>query len=179
MADTRNILKLDEKLIQEKIVDDSICEDYKKVHRFLNTHMRKNGKILTEENFEKGDQALREWLMVLYKKGASQEKLTSYLRVGLAHLCYDFVESGYSQIDSSDLITRALLSFKNRKYHKTFFKISLLEASSSRRGRKEQKARKKALKRSAPKKTASGRKKPTPKPKKQQKKKRILSFFKF
>lgn len=202
MADSKNIAKLDAKLMESKLVDDSIAQDYKKVHSFLNTHVRKNGKILTEETFQKGDSELRQWLMVLYKKGASQEKLTSYLRIGLAHLCYDFVESTYSRIETDDLVTRALQSFKNRKFHKTFFKVATNEAATSKRGKKELKAKKKeaskklakskkvtkvtksaktAQKKLSPKKKVTG-KKPIPKKKKavkKEEKKGLFSFFKF
>ncbi|NCS93088.1 MAG: hypothetical protein GW761_04730 [Leptospira sp.] len=146
MADTKNIDKLDSKLIESGLIDPNLHTDYKKVHTFLNSHVRKNGKILTEETFSKGDTELRKWLMVLYKKGASQEKLTSYLRVGLAHLCYNFVESTYKQISVDDLVTRALLSFKKRKFHKTFFKLSVTEAKTSVRGKKELKSSKKTAK---------------------------------
>lgn len=180
MADSKNITKLDEKLIDAEIVDASMIQDYKKVHTFLNSHVRRTGKILTEETFEIGNTELRQWLMLLYKKGASQEKLTSYLRVGLAHLCYDFVESTYSRIEKQDLITRALLSFKNRKFHKAFFKVASTEAKESARGKKEIKAKKKAesTKNSAKKakpstKATSSAKKKTPSRKTAPKKKMI------
>lgn len=188
MANTKAIAKLDEKLMEEGIVASNIQPDYKKVHSFLNTHVRKNGQILTEENFIKGETALRDWLMVLYKKGASQEKLTSYLRVGLAHLCYDFVESNYSKIDSTDLLARTLVSFKNRKYHKTFFKGSLDDKKASLRGKKELKqvAKKKSSKtqsKSKPSSKKSKVQKPPTKAKakktkeKKQKKKGFFSFL--
>jgi hypothetical protein len=146
MADTKNIDKLDSKLIESGLIDPNLHSDYKKVHTFLNSHVRKNGKILTEVTFSKGDVELRKWLMILYKKGATQEKLTSYLRVGLAHLCYNFVESTYKQISVDDLVTRALQSFKNRKFHKTFFKLSVAEAKTSVRGKKELRAKNKPVK---------------------------------
>jgi hypothetical protein len=155
LADSKNINKLDEKLVETGTIDADILTDYKKVHTFLNTHVRKNGKILSESTFSIGEEELRQWLMVLYKKGASQDKLTSYLRVGLAHLCYDFVESTYKQISVDDLVARALVSFKNRKFHKTFFKVAVIEAKTSIRGKKELKAKKKPLKKAIKKKSSS------------------------
>src|SRR5512138_1375733 len=98
MAEFNSVKKLDLKLLENRIIDPEYRLDCKLVHNMLNSHVRKNGKILTEENFRKGDEKLRAWLMNLYKKGASQEKLTSYLRCGLAHLCYDFIESNYKRI---------------------------------------------------------------------------------
>ncbi|WCL49164.1 hypothetical protein [Leptospira sp. GIMC2001] len=158
MADTKNITKLDQRLIADKLIDSNLLGDYKKVHSFLNSHVRKNGKILTEETFSKGDAELRSWLMLLYKKGASQEKLTSYLRVGLAHLCFNFIESTYSQIPLDDLIGRTLVSFKKRNFHKTFFKVSLAEAKDSVRGKQEIKDKKKAVKKKAAKKKTAKKK---------------------
>jgi len=142
VAENRIVVRLDQRLIKDGIIDALIEKDYKKVHDMLNTHVRKTGKILTEETFKKGDDALRSWLMLLHKKGASQEKLTSYLRCGLAHLCFDFIESTYESIDPDELITRALLSFKNRGYQKSFFKVSAAEIAKL-------KAKKKAAKKKA------------------------------
>lgn len=155
MADSKNINKLDEKLVDAGIIDSEILADYKKVHTFLNTHVRKNGKILSESTFSIGEEELRQWLMLLYKKGASQDKLTSYLRVGLAHLCYDFVESSYKQISVDDLVARALVSFKNRKFHKTFFKVAISEAKSSIRGKKEIKDKKNQEKKASKKRSSN------------------------
>ncbi len=124
MADSKQIIKLDEKLVKDNLIDKNFKADYIKVHKMLNTHVRNTGKILTEETFQKGDEKLRKWLMTLYKKGASQEKLTSYLRCGLAHLCYDFIGSTYKSISTDDLVTRSLVSFKKRNFNKTFFKAS-------------------------------------------------------
>ena len=156
MAENRIVARLDQRLIKDGIIDALIEKDYKKVHDMLNTHVRKTGKILTEETFKKGDDALRSWLMLLYKKGASQEKLTSYLRSGLAHLCFDFIESTYERIDPDELITRALLSFKNRGYQKSFFKVSAAEIAKLQ-------AKKKAAKKKAGVKAVKTVKSPKPK----------------
>jgi hypothetical protein len=196
MADSKNIIKLDAKLIESGLVDENFASDFKKVHSFLNSHVRKNGKILTEETFSKGDAELRQWLMLLYKKGASQEKLTSYLRIGLAHLCFDFIESTYKQISLDDLIARTLVSFKNRKFHKTFFKVAVTEAATSVRGKKEAKLKakeekaaskkKKSVKKSSSKKSkaksgikksTSTKSKSTKKVEKKEEKKGFFSFF--
>ncbi len=154
MAENRIVVRLDQRLMQEGVIDALIEKDYKKVHDMLNTHVRKSGKILTEETFARGDQALRSWLMLLYKKGATQEKLTSYLRCGLAHLCFDFIESTYASIDADELVTRALVSFKNRGYQKSFFRVSAAEMASleARKKAAKKKAGSKALasKKSAP-----------------------------
>ncbi len=124
MADYRVVQKLDEKLISEGIIENSYKEDLRKVHSKLNLLFKKSGAVLPQKIFERGEARLRKWLGELYKKGASQDRLTSYLRCGLAHLSFDFIESTYQSIDNEDLITRALLSFKNREFHKTYFKAT-------------------------------------------------------
>lgn len=122
MADSKIIVLLDEKLIETSVLDSNFASDYTKVHKKMNSIIKKTGKILSDEIFAKGEDALREWLLLLYKKGASQEKLTSYLRCGLAHLSFDYIESSYEKISNEDLITRTLQSFKKRKFNKTYFK---------------------------------------------------------
>jgi hypothetical protein len=164
MAETKLVADLDKKLMEEGIIDPSFMEDYKKVHGMLNTHVRKTGRILSEETFEKGDQKLRKWLIVLYKQGAPQEKLSSYLRCGLAHLCFDFIESSYKAISNDDLIARAIQSFKMRNFHKTYFKVSPneIKAQSGKRkktGKKPAKKTSKKKARKAPLKKKLGKKK--------------------
>lgn len=122
MADAKSIKIIDEKLIEDKIIDEAYLKDYPKVHKLLNSHIRKHGKILDQETFKKGDAILRDWLNILHKQGASQEKLTSYLRCGLAHLSFDYIDSTYESISKEDLVTRALQSFKKRKFNKSFYK---------------------------------------------------------
>lgn len=122
MADSKLVALLDDKLVQDRIIDKAYAADYKKVHKKLNSHVRNRGGVLTDELFAKGEEVLRSWLHVLSKQGASQEKLTSYLRCGLAHLCYDYVNSTYEAIGQDDLATRAFQSFKKRNYHKSFYR---------------------------------------------------------
>ena len=124
MAESKITVKLDQKLMESGVLDTEFKNDYKKVHLRLNSHVRKTGKILTEKTFKKGDEHLRTWLTELYRKGASQEKLTSYLRCGLAHLCCDFIESTYKIISLDELITRTIQSLKKRNYHKSYFKVA-------------------------------------------------------
>jgi hypothetical protein len=124
MADYKIVQKLDDKLIAEGILDHVFKDDYRKVHSRLNTHYKKSGTVLPAKMFAKNEASLRKWLGELYKKGASQERLTSYLRCGLAHLSFDFIESSYQSIDKEDLLTRALLSYKNREFHKTYYKAT-------------------------------------------------------
>jgi hypothetical protein len=122
MADQKQSRQLDGKLIENKTIDSKFKDDFPKVHKELNTITRRGGGILDEAHLKKGEKGLRDWLNLLFKQGASQEKLTSYLRCGLAHLCCDFISSTYSRIEPEQLITRSLQSFKKRGYHKSYYK---------------------------------------------------------
>jgi len=122
MADKKGIIKLDEKLISMNVIPGNLLADLPLVHRKMNSILKKTGAVLTDEIFETGNIALRKWLLLLNKQGASQEKLTAYLRCGLAHLTYDFIESQYHQIGIDDLVSRAFLSMKLRNLHTSFFK---------------------------------------------------------
>jgi hypothetical protein len=167
MAESKSVTKLDQKLMDEGILDPAFKNDYKKVHTMLNSHIKKTGKILSEDTFQEGDKKLREWLLTLYKKGASQEKLSSYLRCGLAHLSFDYIDSTYQIISIEDLLTRALQSFKKRNYHKSFFKaaVSKTKKTASKKTaqkkttvKKKSTAKKKAAKKKTTTKTASKKK---------------------
>ncbi|MGA1866168.1 MAG: hypothetical protein ACMUFK_01730 [Thermoplasmatota archaeon] len=124
MADSRTVRMLDMKLIEEGILSKDFKKDYQTVHDMLNSYMRRSGGKLPEDNFRIGDRKLRDWLMILYKQGASQEKLTNYLRCGLGHLSFDHISSQNPGISASDLVTRSLQSLKLRKYHRSFFRVS-------------------------------------------------------
>ena len=126
MAVTKIVKALDEKLMNDGTISKEFEADYEKVHKILNTFMRQTGAELTAENFDEGDAKLRDWLMILYKEGAGQEKLTSYLRCGLAHLCYDFIQTQKenAELATDELITRALQSFKARKFNNKRFKAA-------------------------------------------------------
>ena len=124
MADKSIVYKLDEKLMKDGVIEKIYTKDYQKVHTFLNKQVKKYDKALKEEDFSVGENDLRNWLNTLNKQGASQEKLTSYLRCGLAHLCFDYIDLKVSDINAQEHATRALQSFKKRKYNKSYFKES-------------------------------------------------------
>jgi len=161
MADQKGISKLDEKLISGQIIAESFAGDLPLVHRKMNAILKKTGAVLSDEIFETGNAALRKWLNLLYKQGASQEKLTAYLRCGLAHLTYDFIESQYHQIDLDDLVSRALVSMKNRNLHASFFKAPVTPAKATAKKSKPAAKKIKAIKKSELEKKAPAKAKTT------------------
>jgi uncharacterized membrane-anchored protein YjiN (DUF445 family) len=122
LAEIKKIEKLDAKLMESGIIKEEFKKDYNKIHTLLNDKVKRGGKSLTEDVFEQGNGVLREWLSTQAKRGAAQEKLTSYIRCGLAHLCFDFVQSQDKNADTGSIVTRALQSFKKRKYDKSYYK---------------------------------------------------------
>ncbi len=143
MADQRGIGKLDERLVDGDVIPASLAGELALVHKKMNAILKKTGAILSDEIFETGNAALRKWLNLLWKQGASQEKLTAYLRCGLAHLTYDFIESQYHQIDIEDLVSRTLVSLKNRNLHASFFKPPVARATAGASAKKPKSAAKK------------------------------------
>ncbi|MDV6236862.1 hypothetical protein CH379_014630 [Leptospira ellisii] len=180
MADSAIVRRLDARLIEDGILDPAFEEDYSLVHQKLNDEIHKSGRSAQpEETFSLGEKILRDWLHGLARQGASQEKLTSYLRCGLAHLSYDFIESANEGLETSDvdeLIGRALVSFKNRDFEKSFFRLNEEDrtvvktvAAKKKAAVKKAAAKKAAKKKAAKKKTAKAaskkvaKKKPTKK----------------
>jgi hypothetical protein len=122
MADKQGISKLDRKLVSDKVLKGAYKADFPLVHRKMNSIIKKTGTVLSDEVFEKGNKALRKWLDLLDRQGASQDKLTAYLRCGLAHLTYDYIGSQYKKIGVDDLLIRTVSSLKNRKLNASFYK---------------------------------------------------------
>lgn len=122
MADKKIVAKLDKKLTEQGIIKKEFEKDYEKVHTFLNKNNAKYDKYLRNDDFKKCENDLRSWLITLNKQGASQEKLTSYLRSGMAHLCFNYIRLKGENPQADEHVTRALKSFKKRNFDKTFFK---------------------------------------------------------
>lgn len=132
MAVTKIVKELDSKLMEDGTISKEFEADYQKVHKMLNTFVKQTGGQVTAGNFKKGEDTLRDWLMILYKQGATQERLTSYLRCGFAHLSYDFISTQEENagLASGELITRALQSFKKRKFNTKYFKLVKSKAAT-------------------------------------------------
>ncbi len=116
--------KIDAKLIEGDVVEKNLLTDYQKVHDFLNKNVKLYDSYLKEDDFKSCEVELRSWLQTLKKQGAGPEKLNSYLKVGMAHLCYDYIdvnEEG-SELSEDEKISRALKSFKMRRFNKMFIR---------------------------------------------------------
>ena len=58
MADSKTVMILDVKLIEMKILDPQYKKDYIKVHKKLNSLIKKTGAILSDEVFKLGENQL-------------------------------------------------------------------------------------------------------------------------
>jgi len=125
------------------IVKKAYRADLPLVHRKMNSIIRKTGTVLSDAVFDEGNEALRDWLDLLSRQGASQDKHTSYLRCGRAHLTYDYISSQYKKIGTEDLISRTITSLKVRRLNTSFFKPREDSGSSGSSGSKTPKAKKK------------------------------------
>ncbi|EJO77690.1 hypothetical protein LEP1GSC045_1444 [Leptospira interrogans serovar Pomona str. Kennewicki LC82-25] len=134
MTDSVLIQKLNARLIDEGILDRTFEEDYSIVHQKLNEEIFKiENPSLPEINFELGEKFLKNWLTGLSHQGTSQDKLTNYLRCGLAHLSYEYIKSNDQEIEIDDKIESTIVFFlrieilKNLSFVQTTKKKWLLQ----------------------------------------------------
>ncbi|AAS70779.1 hypothetical protein GS518_10950 [Leptospira interrogans] len=157
MTDSVLIQKLNARLIDEGILDRTFEENYSIVYQKLNEEIFKiENPSLPEINFELGEKFLKNWLTGLSHQGISQDKLTNYLRCGLAHLSYEYIKSNDQEIEIDDKIESTIVFFKNRNFEKSFFRSNDKEKMAAPKSIPTQKA---AGKKTIPKKKAIKKKK--------------------
>ncbi|HKL87118.1 MAG TPA: hypothetical protein VJ861_12375 [Treponemataceae bacterium] len=86
-------IKLDEKLMNDETISSSLKNDYIRVHDLLNKNVKTYDVYLMNDDFKGAEADLRKWLKTLQKQGAGPEKLNSFLKCGMAHLCFDYMEN--------------------------------------------------------------------------------------
>jgi hypothetical protein len=67
MADSKVVKELDSKLMEQGVISKEYSRDYKIVHKMLNSYMKRTGKILTQKNFDRGNEKLRDYLVPVYR----------------------------------------------------------------------------------------------------------------
>ncbi|WP_061261771.1 hypothetical protein [Leptospira interrogans] len=141
MTDSALIQKLNARLIDEGILDRTFEENYSIVYQKLNEEIFKiENPSLPEINFELGEKFLKNWLTGLSHQGISQDKLTNYLRCGLAHLSYEYIKSNDQEIEIDDKIESTIVFFKNRNFEKSFFRSNNKEKMAAPKSIPTQKA---------------------------------------
>lgn len=118
MPDIELLTGLDRVLIDNGIIEETYTGEYYTVHEAMKRFRAGTGVYFSTRNLAEGEAYLRKWLARLGTKGAAKKKLTSFLRCGLAHLCYDFIEFTFECIPPEEITQRALLSFTGRNYHR-------------------------------------------------------------
>ncbi len=117
-------VKLDEKLMNDETISSNFKNDYIRVHDLLNKNVKTYDVYLKNDDFKGAEADLRKWLKTLQKQGAGPEKLNSFLKCGMAHLCFDYIDvkKDGSDLDEDAKTTRALQSFKKRRFNKMFIR---------------------------------------------------------
>jgi hypothetical protein len=118
---TRRVhLKFDEYLKTHGIIfDDTFAES---VHVRMDKGVKKFGADHQIIDFYHSEQGIRKWLRGMTHI-TSQDTLTDYSRVALGHLVLDDVAYRFPRKKEEELIKTAYRSFKQRGFHKKYFKI--------------------------------------------------------
>ena len=116
--------KMDEKLMKDETISSKLKADYSRVHDLLNKNVKTYDTYLKNDDFKGAEADLRKWLKTSQKQGAGPDKLNSFLKCGMAHLCFDYIDvkKEGEDLDEDKKITRALLSFKKRRFNKMFIR---------------------------------------------------------
>jgi hypothetical protein len=90
--DDRSAAQLVEvRLVELKRVDDSFSQDFVKVHERLGRRLEKEAHPLSSDTVSLVSDELVAWLATLAAKNYSPDRLSHMLRVGLGHLCAEYV----------------------------------------------------------------------------------------
>jgi hypothetical protein len=104
--------------------------DYDIVHARIDRGVQWYGGAHRELDFYHSEDGLRDWLTGMQNRGAAQDKLTAYLRCGLAHFAldeadtrwYDRDPEGYVTLPWDKVYEGALKSMLALGLHRKFFK---------------------------------------------------------
>jgi hypothetical protein len=91
MADRSAAQLVEVRLVELKRVDDSYFQDYAKVHERLGRRLEKEPHPLPPDIVSLVADELVAWLATLAAKNYTTDRLSHMLRVGLGHLCAEFV----------------------------------------------------------------------------------------
>jgi hypothetical protein len=91
MADRSAAQLVEVRLVELKRVDDSYSQDYAKVHERLVRRLEKEAHPLPSDTVSLVSDELVAWLATLAAKNYTPDRLSHMLRVGLGHLCAEYV----------------------------------------------------------------------------------------
>jgi histone H1/5 len=91
MADRSAAQLVEVRLVELKRVDDSYSQDYAKVHERLARRLEKEAHPLSSDTVSLVSDELVAWLATLAAKNYSPDRLSHMLRVGLGHLCTEYI----------------------------------------------------------------------------------------
>jgi hypothetical protein len=120
MANVEIHHRFDAKLKEKGIIKEDTTGDT--VHERINEDMDFFGdKTKKAVYYYQNIEGIRYWVNS-WAHLANQETKTDYIRIALGHLVLKDIESRKQYTDEKNLFWRALISYKLRGFHKTFFK---------------------------------------------------------
>ena len=121
-------LQFDQHLIDRNYLPDNF--DYNVVHNRIDYGVKWYGGKHREKDWYHSEEGFRDWLYGMSNRGASQEKLTAYLRCGMGHFSLDEADGrwyqrdpdGYDSLPWEKVFEGALKSYVSIGYHRKFFR---------------------------------------------------------
>ncbi|HUX38915.1 MAG TPA: histone H1-like repetitive region-containing protein [Rectinemataceae bacterium] len=120
---------LDIRLVEEKLIDETILQDYRKVHEKLERLLDKVDGPLVGAALDGIEGQFLAWLSTHEARRDEDGRLTSLLRCGLGHLALAFAASSDP---SGPVVDRAMAEFKARGWDARVFDPVLAEAAAKK-----------------------------------------------
>ena len=114
----------DEFLAAKGIIPPDLVRECRRVHARMDKRAATIGPAHRECDRFHDETGIRGWLDNLYCQGASQQKLTGYVRTALGHEALDAVSSDYPDEDAGFRFRRAWDRMRRNGLHRTYYKPS-------------------------------------------------------
>ncbi|MFW9921803.1 MAG: hypothetical protein ACFFDW_00750 [Candidatus Thorarchaeota archaeon] len=119
MARIRIHMKFDKILREKGILSNDV--NGRSVHTRIDKDSKYFGPNKSVADPEKTIKTIRGWISSWAHFGRKGTK-TDYVRIALGHMVVDDIKSRKEYSDENDLLKRALISYKKKGFHKTFYR---------------------------------------------------------
>jgi hypothetical protein len=127
----RNAAQLiDIRLVEEKRIDESLFQDYARIHERIDRALEGAPKPLDEENAQKVRDQLLALLAAQAAKGVPDERLSQFLRCGLGHICAEL--SAVPGLPLEETARRAYEELVKRGWDRADFELKAAQAAAAR-----------------------------------------------
>jgi len=131
MSDKRAAQLVEVRLVELKRVDESLFQDYAKVHERLERRLEKEPRPLSPQTVSDVADELVAWLSTLAAKNTSNDRLSQLLRVGLGHLCAELIVV-YPHLPQEEVALRAYAELQRRGWDLATYDPEVAAAASKR-----------------------------------------------